>query len=171
LKETSKNKLETYLSKIKSSVGKYYVVGDNDNEDVVEILNNSGFKLLDNSSELIYYNSTTPILLHGITDNYDIKYKENNKLFKINILHDAKKTTDILSYNSPEIIMAGKTLNGQVRIPYQDKILKEKDELSYKKTLKLNNTDIFITGGIGTNNLPIRLFNHPSINFYRLRTH
>ena len=33
------------------------------------------------------------------------------------------------------------------------------------------NTDLYITGGIGTNNIPVRIFNHPSINFYRLRAY
>lgn len=171
LNEETKKTLEKQLSKINSSVGKYYTVSNTDNEQAIEIMNNSEFKILDDKSELIYYNSTTPILLHGITNNCNIDYKNNNKLFKINIVHDAKKINEILNYNNPEIVMAGKTLNRQIRIPYQEKIFKDMDKILYQKNYTTNNTDIFITGGIGTNNLPIRLFNHPSINFYRLRTH
>ena len=36
---------------------------------------------------------------------------------------------------------------------------------------KVKNTDIYISGGIGTNEIPLRLFNRPSINLYRLRSH
>ena len=31
-----------------------------------------------------------------------------------------------------------------------------------------DNTTLFVSGGLGTNNSELRLFNHPSINFYRL---
>ena len=167
----SKTILEKHLSKMESTAGKYYVVGKNDNEQAIEILNSSGFKILDDESELIYYNSTTPLLIHGIFDDYNIDYKNNNKLFKINIVHDAYKCDEIIKYNTPEIIMSGKTLNGQIRVPYQEKIFKTQNEVLYRKNYTSNNTDIFITGGIGTNNIPLRIFNPPSINFYRLRSY
>ena len=35
---------------------------------------------------------------------------------------------------------------------------------------KLNETELFITNGIGNSKYPFRLFNHPSINFIRLKT-
>ena len=38
----------------------------------------------------------------------------------------------------------------------------------YRPYYKVNNTDIYISNGIGLNNLNFRLFNHPSINFYRI---
>ena len=39
----------------------------------------------------------------------------------------------------------------------------------YKKLKEtIGNSTLFISGGLGTNKSEFRLFNHPSINFYRL---
>lgn len=158
------------LTKLDSTVGKYYVVGSYDDETVVDILNKSGFKILDEEDELIYFNSNTPILLRGIREKYDIDYKDNKELFKINIVHESDKAKEIIKYNSPEIIMSGNSLNGQIRLPYMGALIKPDGSKNYyEEYYKLEDTNLYITGGIGTNNYPIRLFNHPSINFYRLR--
>ena len=63
--------------------------------------------------------------------------------------------------------MSGQNLNGQIRIPYYGALINHNEYTN--EYYNLNDIDIFITGGIGTNNIPLRLFNHPSINFYRLR--
>ena len=34
---------------------------------------------------------------------------------------------------------------------------------------KINDTELYISGGLGNKDYEFRLFNHPSINFYRLR--
>ena len=66
--------------------------------------------------------------------------------------------------------MSGNSLNGQIRLPYMGALIKPDGSKNYyEEYYKLEDTNLYITGGIGTNNYPIRLFNHPSINFYRLR--
>lgn len=163
-------KLKTALSNINSTVGKYYVLGKNDNENVIDILNKSGFKLLNDEEELIYFNSTTPILLRGINEKFDINYESNKELFKINIVHEPDKTDLILNNNNPEIILAGSSCGGQIRLPYLKGFIKFDGSKKYNEEYyNLEKTDLYISYGIGTNNLPVRLFNHPSINFYRLR--
>lgn len=171
LKEEEKENIINRLKDIRVNIGKYYVLGDNDNEEVVTLLNKAEFSFLDDTTEEIYYNSTTPIILHGINQKYSIDYKTRKNLFKINLVNNPDNADKILNYNSPDIIMSGKTLNGQLRIPYLGGVLISKASRYHESYYKINNTDLYITGGIGTNNLPIRTFNHPSINFYRLRAY
>ena len=38
----------------------------------------------------------------------------------------------------------------------------------YEEYYKLNNTDLYVSSGIGTSNISFRLFNKPSFNLYRL---
>ncbi len=170
LTKEDNEKLKTSLSNITSSTGKYYVLGKNDNEDIIDILNKSGFKLLNDEEELIYFNGTTPILLIGINEKFDINYENNNELFKINIIHEADKTDLILNNTAPEIILAGSSRGGQIRLPYLKGFIKFNGSKKYNEEYyNLGKTDLYISYGIGTDNIPVRLFNHPSINFYRLR--
>ena len=66
--------------------------------------------------------------------------------------------------------MSGKSLNGQLKVPYGGGLVFSKRSKYYDRYYKVDETDIYITGGIGTNNIPVRTFNHPSINLYRLRS-
>ena len=34
---------------------------------------------------------------------------------------------------------------------------------------RINNTDLYVSSGVGTRKYPYRLFNHPSINLFRLK--
>lgn len=167
LNESEKEYIITNLKKINATTGKYYVLSSSDNEDTISILNEASFKFLDDSTEEIYFNSTTPIVLHGTMKNYK-ENQNSDKVFQINIVNNPNDIDNILNNNSPNIIMSGKALNGQFRIPYYGGIIKK-----YKYVepyYKIDKTDVYITSGLGTNNLPVRLFNHPSINFYRLKT-
>ena len=162
--------LKKALSKIKSTTGKYYVIGKNDNEDTIDILNKAGFKLLNDEEELIYFNGTTPILLRGINEKFDIDYGDNDELFKINIVHQSDKADEILNDSTPEVIISGNSRGGQIRLPYLRGFIKFNGSKKYtEEYYKLDKTDLYVSYGIGTDNIPIRLFNHPSINLYRLR--
>lgn len=168
LSDSEKEKLISFLSDLKSDVGKYFVASSKDNTDSIDILTSSGFKFLDDKEELIYYDGLDPITLYGINEKTDITYS-NKDSFKIVLTHNPDTIDDIINKNAPEIIMSGKSLNGQLRIPYGGGLVFSKRYKYYDKYYKVDNTEIYITGGIGTNNLPIRTFNHPSINLYRLR--
>lgn len=170
---TPSSKEEKYLiselSKIKSSVGNYYVLGNSDDEKSEQILIKSNFKSIIDKTEKIYFEDNIPIILRGIATTPNVDYKDSKDLFKINVIYEPDLTIDILSYNSPQIIMAGKSINGQFRFPYLNGLIKDNGYKKYnEKEYSINDTKLFITGGLGTNNYPFRLFNHPSINFYRL---
>jgi len=170
LLEREEKELITSLKNIKTTIDKFYTIGKTDNEKAIEILNKANFKLLDDTSELVYFKGNNPILIHGIHQKTDINYDSNKNLFKINIVHQPDKTDAILKYNNPELILAGNSLNGQIIIPYVGALVKVEGSMKYfDKYYNLNGTDLFITGGIGTNNYPVRLFNHPSVNLYRLK--
>ena len=157
------------FSKIKSTVGNYYILGEYDNEDVSNILSSSNFKDITDKLEEIYFEGEVPIILAGIKENPNIDYAKNKNLFIINMVYKPDLTDEILNYNSPDLILAGLSINGQFRLPYIGGLIKEEGyKKYYDKEFQINDTKLYITGGLGTNNVPARLFNQPSINFYRL---
>ena len=71
-----KEKFIHEISKLKASIGKYSVFGDEDSDDYSSIIKQAGFNLLDNSYDLVYDGDKTPIIIIGISsllsNNYDI---------------------------------------------------------------------------------------------------
>ena len=76
-----------------------------------------------------------------------------------------------MKYSTPPLILSGHSINGSINIPIIKKTLLPEGALNYyEEYYKINNTDIYISNGIGVNNLNFRLFNKPSFNLYRLKT-
>lgn len=187
LNEKEKINIIELLSNIDSNIGKYQIKGEQDinNKHYDEIMNNSGFIDLNDSYDLIYTNSNNYISLIGMSSNYKENSKEiinekiNNSINTINneeikssytilIMHepDFIDKIDISPYN---LILAGHSLNGQVRLPFIGAIMKNKYGTKYSNSYyKKNKTDIYISGGLGVKDNEFRLFNHPSFNLYRL---
>ena len=163
------DKLLDFFESIDATIGKYFVLSSNDDENVIDLLEKSGFIYVDDSIEEIYYDTPTPIYLYGLYDKTDIE-NNNNDSFKIVLVNDPKYVDDIVSSIRPNMVMSGKTLNGQIKIPFSKANILNQNYKYYDSYYKIDDTDLFITGGIGTNNIPIRIFNHPSINFYRLKS-
>lgn len=165
------------LSKIDTSIGKYAVSGDQDKEEALNILKKSGFNILNNTSELIYKDTTTPIYINGLDSSIKNKsdinkaFEKNNKgLFTITIMHEPDSISDILENYNVDIALAGHSRNGQIKLPLIGPIYKVNKAKKYNdEYYKIKNTDFYISGGVGTSGLPLRLFNRPSINLYRLR--
>ena len=62
-------------------------------------------------------------------------------------------------------------LNGSINIPYLKKLFLPTDAKKYYEPhYQINNTNIYINNGIGVDRINFRLFNHPSINFYRIKS-
>ncbi len=170
-----KNELIDNLSKIKSKYGNYFVGGNHDkvNKSFYEIMETSNFINLENNIDLIYNNKETISLL-GIKSNIDKKinldWLTDKKLskYKIFIMHEPDNMKYIIEdkYN---LVLSGHSHNGQVRLPIIGKIITPKGAKTYyNEYYKINNTNFYISSGIGTSVLDIRLFNKPSINLYRL---
>ena len=177
-KEQDINTIIEILSKIDCTIGKYATEGNQDKEDFENIMQKSGFFILFYTSDLIYKNSTTPIYINGIgssiKSNNDITkaFEKNNKgIFTITIMHEPDNIDEILESYNVDIALAGHSHNGQVRLPFIGAIVKNQGAKKYyNEYYKIKNTDLYISGGIGTSTLPFRLFNRPNINFYRLRS-
>ena len=171
------------LSKIDSKYGKFAILGDNDylkTDTVKNIYIQSNFTLLENSYSIIHNENNDLIFIGGVSSsNYDeanidttMSYFTNNPdiPFKIILTHEPDYTDKILEkYHNINLILAGHSINGSINIPFVKNILTPTGAKSYYNPYyKKNNTDIYISNGIGLNDINFRLFNHPSINFYRI---
>lgn len=172
-------KLIKELSNINGSINKYAVSGDEDDENYSTILKQSGFTLLDNTSDLVYKNSNEPILITGfssIKKGQDISsafnaYQENPNLYNIVIMHEADSILEIPDDYNIDMILAGGSLNGQICFTKDICLLKRKGSITYfKEYYDLGNRDLFISSGIGSNRPNFRFMARPSINFFRFAT-
>ena len=169
------------LSKIKSTYGKFSIAGDSDYKQIdnlKKVYIESNFTFLDNSSSIIYNNNNEQIFIGGLNSyNYKKanidqtmeKSKDNN--YKIILIHEPDYIDEIIKkYNNIDLILASHSLNGSINIPLIKQVFLPKGAKKYYNPYyKINNTNIYITNGIGVNNINFRLFNHPSINFYRIK--
>jgi hypothetical protein len=184
-KLTAKDKqyLITLLKKLDSSYGKYAIIGDNDYNDLVtvkDIYLNSDFNILDNDYDIIYDDDGESIFLGGIASSIEkqadgdavMNYFNNNKDidYKIIVLHEPDYIDEIIPKYDINLILGGHSLNGQVNIPLIKNILLQQEAYKYYNNYyKINDTDIFISSGIGVARTNFRFNNKPSINFYRFR--
>ena len=173
------------LSKIESKLGKFAVSGNHDIplDDYNYIVKESGFTSLDNKYELIYSKSNEPIIISGIgysnedigikTEQFDkyiseLKTDDIKPSYSILLVHEPD-TVDNLDLNKYDLILAGHSHAGQVRLPIIGKLYTpEGAKKYYDEYYKINNTDLYISSGLGTSLYKFRLFNKPSFNFYRI---
>ena len=170
------------LSNLNSTYGNFAILGDNDygkEETIKNIYIQSNFTLLENDYSIIYNENNDKIFIGGLsTSTYEeadinkvMTYFSNNQdiKFKIIMLHEPDYIYTILNnYNNINLILAGHSINGSINIPLIKYFLSPNGAKKYYQPYyKKSNTDIYISNGIGLNNLNFRLFNHPSINFYR----
>lgn len=184
LSQKETEKLINYLRDLDANVGKYAVMGDEDDDDIYTIYSQSDFILLKNESDLIYMNDNQPILMIGlssfISDQQDIvkgfsyfqQEGNNSNIFNIILMHEPDTIDDIVAnYSNTDLVLAGHSHNGYIRtpinhIPLDRKFGAKKYPNDY---YKVNSTDLYVSGGLGTNSyLGFRLFCRPSINLYRL---
>ena len=173
------------LSKINAKLGKYAISGNHDLplDDYNYIIKKSGFTNLDNTYELIYYKSNEPIIISGIgygeedvgikTEQFDkyiseLKADDIKPIYSILLVHEPD-TVDNLDLSKYDLVLAGHSHNGQVRLPFIGALYTPDSAKNYyDEYYKINNTDLYISSGLGTSMYKFRLFNKPSINFYRI---
>lgn len=170
------------LSNLNADIGKYAVTGDEDNDNFTTILKQAGFTILDNNYDLIYNRSNNPILITGLSSsskNRDIDKAfayfndptSNKEIYSIVIMHEADSIDEVISKYKVNLALAGGNLNGQIRLPGIGGLLTRENASKYlNEYYKISNTNLYISSGVGTDNNQIRMFNRPSINFFRLAT-
>ena len=179
------NKISNLLKKINAKAGKYAINGNNDLnfDEWVNIISNGGFKDLNNTYDTIYINGYQNIFIAGastVKDKLSINDKlktsidylnsfdKNGPIYKILLLHEPD-TIDDLSNNPFNLILAGHSHAGQIRLPFIGAImLPDGAKKYYDSHYKLENSDLYISNGLGVSNYNFRLFNTPSYNLYRL---
>ena len=169
------------LSKIKTTYGVYSIIGDSDYkyEDTVKnIYIQSNITYLTNSSTIIYNNNNDKLFIGGLSSsNYEeanidnVMKKSSDDMYKIILIHEPDYIDTILKeYNNIDLILSSHSLNGSINLPLVKRLfLPIGAKNYYKPYYYIKNTDIYISNGIGVNNINFRLFNHPSINFYRFK--
>ncbi len=157
------------LSKIESKYGNYYVKGNHDRKGYENIMDAAGFYNLNIKKEIIYSNNNNKILLLSSTNAR--KYLNNNKDFngyKILVMHKPDDIIGLKSFNF-DLALAGHSHNGQINIPYLKQTYMPSGCKIYNKPhYKVDDTDLYISSGLGTSLLNLRLFAHPSFNLYRI---
>ena len=157
--ENTKNKIIESLGSINSSIGKYAIKGDSDNDLFDSIIKESGFINLTNSSVKVFYKSDIPVSI----SNQDIQ----SNLFSILLIHEPDSIGSF--ENKFNLVLAGHSLNGQINIPIiKNLFLKNGAKKYYSGHYIVNGNSLYVSNGIGTTSFKYRLFNKPSISLYRL---
>lgn len=175
------------LSKIETTIGKYAINGNHDYEfkNFNTIIEKSGFINLNDTHDQIYKNGNNYILITGISTNMlgnkkleeklesttnllsSIPEEEKNNIYKILLTHEPDIIDDInIDF---DLVLAGHSHNGQVRLPFIGAIMTpEYSKKYYAEHYTINKTELYISSGLGTSTIKFRFFNKPSINLYRI---
>ena len=174
--------LANAFSKISAKYGKYAVLGNhdyNEKDKVIQVFNDSDFKYLENSYDIIYNQYSDKIFIGGIgnvsynLDNVDKTmeyFNSNNDItYRIMLTHEPDISDTVVDNYNVSLILGGHSHNGQVRIPGIGAVYTPNGAKKYyDEYYDLNGTPLYISSGIGVSMLNYRLFNKPSINFYRV---
>ena len=175
--------LTLLLNNINSKYGKYAIIGNHDyvrDDDILnDIYNNSSFVLLKNSYDVIYGDNNDKLFIGGVdTYSYDkadidktMEYFEDNEDidYKIILVHEPDYIDTITSKYNVNLVLAGHSHNGQINIPFiKEMFLPYGSNKYYENYYIVNDTPLYVSSGIGESRINFRLFNKPSINFYRI---
>lgn len=174
------------LKNIDSNINKYAITGNHDHQfkEYDSILLESNFVNLNDTYDIVYNKSYEPIMIAGLKTYISTKKSMDDRMININnYIADNKDTGPkyrILLMHEPDLIdevqidnfnlvLAGHSHNGQVRLPFIGAtILPPKAKKYYKEYYSLGNTELYISSGVGTSTINFRFLNRPSINLYRL---
>lgn len=152
------------LSKIKSSYGKFAVLGEKDLaslNDVSVILNEGGFEILHNEYRPIYYNNAV-IGLFGLESSGNVAglINENNQdVYKLVAVHEPDYF-DETSESDIALQLSGHTMGGYIYLPGIEGLLKKIYNVNYVHGYhEKNNSQLIISNGLSLeSNVNFRLF-------------
>jgi len=184
---TSKEQKEVVdaLKKLNPLIDTYSVRGDNDISPIYdEIMSECGIKDISNNYELIYYKGLTPIVLYGLDSNLKGKPDYESAFaypspdddpihmatYRILLLHEPDVIDELKDFNF-SLVLSGHSHNSQVNLPYVKDIYNIDGATKYcDPEYDVGGTKLYISGGLGTEILKMRIFAKPSFNVYRLYT-
>ncbi len=156
--------LENFFKDLNASLEKYAIIGNKDDDSFYVIMENSNFKVMNNKQENLYRKDSNPIEIIGFDTNnlnFENLKKEN---YSICLFSNPDKINDILKNISCNLALAGETLGGEIKLFNKPLLDNHKYNSEYSK---IENGEFYISNGLG-NEINVRYFNHPAINFYRL---
>ena len=129
---------------------------------------------MNNTSKKIYYKSNESIEIKGCTSilktkpDLDKLFEDETSDYVIFLAHEPDTLLSVEKYNI-DLMLSGHSHKGQVVIPFVGPIIKTSGSKTYyMDQYKVGETELFVSSGVGTSGLKLRLFNKPSINLYRL---
>ncbi len=177
------SKIADVLSKINYKIGKYAVYGNHDYGGGAvryydSIMEQSGFKVLKNSSEYIKLEDAN-IRIFGADEKLMGGYNAEETMNGINesdinllILHEPDLIDDFKDYPI-DLALAGHSHGGQVYIPFYGPIINNVLSEKYNKGFyQLNNerkTKLYVNTGLGNTKLRPRLGNIPEITTFIIK--
>lgn len=183
VKDEDKKDLIEEFKKIKCKYNKYAIIGNHDyvkdEEMLKDIYENSNFILLKNSYDIIYGQGNDKIFIGGLDtysyDKADIDkvmsyFNDNDDIsYKIILVHEPDYVDTINSKYNVNLVLAGHSHNGQINIPLiKQAFLPYGSKKYYENYYNVDGTPLYVSSGIGESRINFRLFNRPSINFYRI---
>lgn len=155
--------LNKFFNSLNSNIKKYAIYGNNDNDNLKLIFENTNFLILDNQEDIIYNGENESIKIIGFkAKKIDFSNITESNDYTICLLSNPDKITTVS--NTCQVVFSGETLGGEIKLPFTKGL---DNHTYYKNYYLINQTKLYINNGLG-NNYNLRLFNHPSINFYRL---
>lgn len=186
LTNTDYDELGKILKKINAPSGKYAILGNHDyekeEENAIKILKNSNFTYLENTYDIIYDKYGNKVFIGGIgsvIQNKDDIDKVLNSLsnkdnisYKIILIHEPDIADEIATGYKINLILAGHSHGGQIRLPLIGALYTPPYAKKYQNEYyKINDCNLYISTGIGVSTINYRLWDKPSINFYRINSH
>lgn len=176
--------LKSALSNIHVSLEKFAVLGDQDYryyDKVKQVLEEASFTVLENNHKYLYYEGNTPIKIVGISsylqkqDNVSeaFQYLEEDNLtdvYTITLGHEPGLISQVTDAQT-NLFLAGHSLGGSIRFPISGGIVSMDATGSYMKgSYYIGQIHLLVSSGIGTERIPARLFNPPSMTLLRFYT-
>ena len=166
LSHDEEENLVNKLSSINASIGKIAIKGEIDEGSFDSIMDESGFEIYDENEINRIFVKNSYFNIANFDENMSQDFGDD-EILNIVLTHNPDSIDTILDKSSPDIILAGHTLNGQVRLPLIGGLFRNSKYMD--DYYEMGKTKVLICGGTGNKKLNIRLFNNPSINFIRLR--
>lgn len=168
-KDISEDESKTLIGLLNDMTAKQYkyaILGDNDNNDVKHILEESHFIILDETPLYVFNEGIEPIKIVNGTE-YASDEEDQSKEYIISLIHKP----DDYDKTQYDLVLAGHSLGGEIRIPYLGAFFKKEGANKYTDSFYHNDDSIlYVSYGLGSEKTQLRLFNSPSINIYRLAT-
>lgn len=169
------------LSSLNASYGKYAVWGNRDygggaSRVYADIMSDSGFTLLKNEGVTITTTNGQELFIGGLDDallgtpdiSATLGQMGNDPDYRIILLHEPD-LADRLETDSADLLLAGHSHGGQVRLPFiksPSTALAEKYTAGFYDLSK--NMKLYVNTGIGTSHIPVRFMVPPEIAVFNI---